>query len=307
MGAIGGALGALFHHLLHFVTQVRGENPWLVWLLPVGGLLSIGWYHLLKLKNNRGTNEIIEATLDGGELSPCIAPGIVGAAALTHLFGGSARREGAALQLGGSAASILAKAFRLPGEERQLMVMAGMSSVFAGLFVTPMTAAVFCMEFESVGTLLSPAVLPCYLAACMSARLSSMAKRFRLENPGILDCFKIALLYKQIGNNRYALSYCNRILNIDPNAYIGYACAADIYATAGHYNASVKIYDLLIDKAKNRAQYYADRAAYKKKCGDIEGYKSDLKKAKELSPMLNTDFSIIEDTLNPKQLSLTIM
>ena len=47
MGAIGGALGALFHHLLHFVTQVRGENPWLVWLLPVGGLLSIGWYHLL--------------------------------------------------------------------------------------------------------------------------------------------------------------------------------------------------------------------------------------------------------------------
>ena len=47
MGAIGGALGALFRHLLHFVTQVRGENPWLVWLLPVGGLLSIGWYHLL--------------------------------------------------------------------------------------------------------------------------------------------------------------------------------------------------------------------------------------------------------------------
>lgn len=136
---------------------------------------------------------------------------------------------------------------------------------------------------------------------------SALDDYLRLENPGILDCFKIALLYKQIGNNRYALSYCNRILNIDPNAYIGYACAADIYATAGHYNASVKIYDLLIDKAKNRAQYYADRAAYKKKCGDIEGYKSDLKKAKELSPMLNTDFSIIEDTLNPKQLSLTIM
>ena len=129
----------------------------------------------------------------------------------------------------------------------------------------------------------------------------------RLQDPGLLDCFKIALLYKQIGNNRYALSYCNRIVNIDPNAYIGYACIADIYAGAGYYSTSVKIYDLLIDRAKNRAQYYVDRAAYKKKCGDIEGYNEDIKKAKELSPMLNTEFSIIEDTLNPKQLTLAVM
>lgn len=209
MGAIGGVLGALFHHLLHFVTQVRGANPWLVWLLPVGGLLSIGWYHLLKLQDNRGTNEIIEATLDGGELSPCIAPGIVGAAALTHLFGGSAGREGAALQLGGSAASMLAKALHLPGEERQLMVMAGMSSVFAGLFGTPMTAAVFCMEFESVGTLLSPAVLPCYLAAYVASRVSGalgvhgegfpMNTAFSLNMGNALQYLLLAVLLSFLG------------------------------------------------------------------------------------------------------------
>ena len=174
MGAIGGVLGAAFHHLLHFVTEVRGGNPWLVWLLPVGGLLTLLWYRLLKLKNNRGTNEIIEATLDGRELSGFIAPGIVGAASLTHLFGGSAGREGAALQLGGSAASALAKVFRLQEEERRLMVMAGMSSVFAGLFGTPMTAAVFCMEFGSVGTLFSPAVLPCLVAAYVASRVSGV-------------------------------------------------------------------------------------------------------------------------------------
>ena len=97
----------MFHHALHFVTHLRLEHTWLVLLLPVGGLLSVTWYRLLKLKRNRGTNEIIDAVLSGEELKPQIAPGIFGAAMLTHLFGGSAGREGAALQLGGSAASFL--------------------------------------------------------------------------------------------------------------------------------------------------------------------------------------------------------
>mgnify|MGYP002508552283 CR=1 FL=1 len=89
MGVIGGLLGAVFHHALHFVTHLRLEHTWLVLLLPVGGLLSVAWYRLLKLKKNRGTNEIIDAVLDGEELKPQIAPGIFGAAMLTHLFGGS--------------------------------------------------------------------------------------------------------------------------------------------------------------------------------------------------------------------------
>ena len=111
MGAIGGILGAVFHHTLHFVTHLRLEHTWLVLLLPIGGLLSLAWYRLLKLNKNRGTNEIIDAVLDGEELKPQIAPGIFGAAVLTHLFGGSAGREGAALQLGGSAASCSASSW----------------------------------------------------------------------------------------------------------------------------------------------------------------------------------------------------
>ena len=172
MGAVGGVLGAVFHHALHFVTHVRSEHMWLVCLLPVGGLLTVGLYRLLKLQGNRGTNEVIDATLDGHPVSPAVAPGIFLAACLTHLFGGSAGREGAALQLGGSAASMLAKVFRLGEEDRKVMVMAGMSAVFAGLFGTPLTATLFCMEFESVGTLFTPALLPCYLAAFVASRVS---------------------------------------------------------------------------------------------------------------------------------------
>lgn len=172
MGLLGGLLGAGFHHALHFVTHVRSEHMWLIFLLPVGGILTVLIYRLFGMQGNKGTNEIIDATLDGHPVSPMVAPSIFLATAITHLFGGSAGREGAALQLGGSTASILAKLFRLKERERKVMVMAGMSAVFAGLFGTPLTAALFCMEFESVGTLFTPALLPCYLAAFLASQVS---------------------------------------------------------------------------------------------------------------------------------------
>ncbi len=185
MGCLGGLLGAGFHHTLHFVTHLRGQHNWLIFLLPLGGLFTVGVYKLFRLQANRGTNEIIDAALDGHHLNPLIAPGIFLATATTHLFGGSAGREGAALQLGGSTASLLGRIFRLKAEDRKVLIMAGMSSVFAGLFGTPLTACLFTMVFESVGTIFSPALLPCYLAAYLASRISGMlgvhAEVFPLE------------------------------------------------------------------------------------------------------------------------------
>ena len=185
IGLLGGLLGAGFHHALHFVTHLRQENSWLIFLLPVGGLLTVGLYKLLRLQNNKGTNEIIEATLDGHCISPLVAPGIFLASSFTHLFGGSAGREGAALQLGGSVASMLGKLMKLKPENRRIFVMSGMSAVFAGLFGTPLTACLFTMEFESVGTLFTPALLPCYLAAFIASQVSGLlgvhAETFPLE------------------------------------------------------------------------------------------------------------------------------
>ena len=172
VGTVGGLLGALFHHALHFVTHLRGENNWLIFLLPLGGLLSVAIYRVFGLRNNRGTNEIIDAILDGKPVSPMVAPVIFLASAITHLFGGSAGREGAALQLGGSVASGIGKLLKLSEKDRTVLIMSGMSAVFAGLFGTPLTATIFCMEFESVGTLFTPALLPCYLAAFVASRVS---------------------------------------------------------------------------------------------------------------------------------------
>ena len=174
MGILGGLLGAGFHHALHFVTHLRAEHTWLIFLLPVGGLLSVAIYRIFRQQKNRGTNQIIDAVLDGEEVSPLVAPTIFLATATTHLFGGSAGREGAALQLGGATASLLSKVFKLGEHDRKILIMSGMSAVFAGLFGTPLTAALFCMEFESVGTLFSPALLPCYVAAFTASRISGL-------------------------------------------------------------------------------------------------------------------------------------
>ena len=160
VGIIGGLLGAAFHHALHFVTHVRAENNWLIFLLPVGGLLTVAVYRLLRMPKNRGTNEIIDSILQKKPVSPMVAPAVFLASALTHLFGGSAGREGAALQIGGSVASGLGKLLHLKDHNRTILVTCGMSAVFAGLFGTPLTATIFCMEFTSVGTLFTPAFMP---------------------------------------------------------------------------------------------------------------------------------------------------
>ena len=172
MGVIGGVLGAVFHHVLQFVTDLRLANNWLIFLLPVGGLTIVGLYRLLRLQSNRGTNEIILSVQENKAVSPLVAPGIFLATAITHLFGGSAGREGAALQLGGATASFLGRLFRLDEEERSVMVVCGMSAVFAGLFGTPLTAGLFVLEFVSVGTIFSPALLPSFLSAVVASKVS---------------------------------------------------------------------------------------------------------------------------------------
>lgn len=128
----------------------------------------------------------------------------------------------------------------------------------------------------------------------------------RVPGHSINDCLTIAMLLKEVGKRRLALSYCNRIIDIDIKAYAGYACIADIYASVEKYEASIAIYDLLIDRSPNKAKYYADRAMYKEKAGDTIGAKEDYKKAENLSPMVDYNSSITYDAIHPKKLTLSI-
>ena len=172
VGVVGGLIGAAFHHTLAFANALRGANNWLIFLLPVGGLAIVGIYKLLRLTHNRGTNEVIDSVLHREEVNPLITPAIFAATALTQLVGGSAGREGATLQMGASVSSLIAKLLHFKKADRTMLIMTGMSAVFAGLFGTPLTACLFTMEFESVGTIFSPALLPCFISAFTASRIS---------------------------------------------------------------------------------------------------------------------------------------
>lgn len=173
MGLMGGLVGAAFHHVLHLVTDLRQENWWLIFFLPLGGLGIAGIYSLRSLRGNKGTNAIIQAVNQKERIDPLVAPAIYLATSLTHLFGGSAGREGAALQIGGSLASSVAGIFRLKDAQRRVLVLCGMAAMFAGLFGTPLTAAIFVLEFATVGTIFTPALLPVMVASMVAADLSA--------------------------------------------------------------------------------------------------------------------------------------
>lgn len=168
VGLIVGLCGTAFFLGLSFVTIVRTQNPWLIYLLPVGGLGIVALYHLLKDADDTGTNLVISAIHSGDRLPFRMAPLIFISTLITHFFGGSAGREGAALQMGGSIGNSLGKLFRFDEKDKHIMIMCGMSAAFSALFGTPMSASIFSMEMISVGVMYYSALVPCVISSLVA-------------------------------------------------------------------------------------------------------------------------------------------
>ena len=164
-GGLGGLLGAAFRWAVNYATDLREQNPWLCFLLPVGGLAIAFLYRVTKLSGHADTNLIINSVRTDSKVPILLAPVIFVSTVLTHLFGGSAGREGAALQLGGCIGSFIGRTVRLNEKDMHIAVMCGMSGLFSALFGTPLTAAVFAMEVISVGIIYYSAFLPCIVSA----------------------------------------------------------------------------------------------------------------------------------------------
>lgn len=156
-----GGAGCLFHILIEQATALREEHTFIIYFLPLGGVAIVAMYHLFKLENIDGTNYVIRSIRKDGEVPFRMAPGILISTVITHFLGGSAGREGAALQLGGSLGSSLGRIFRLDDKDMHVMVLCGMSAVFTALFGTPLTAVIFVMEVISVGVIYYSAIMPC--------------------------------------------------------------------------------------------------------------------------------------------------
>lgn len=172
VGAVGGVVGSIFHESIEYVTHLRTENNWLILLLPFGGLIIALLYRAFGKKGKIDTNRVIEAVQTDNNVPLIMTPLIFVGTVITHLFGGSAGREGAALQLGGSLGYNIGKVFRLDKNDMHIIVMSGMSAVFAALFGTPLTAAFFAIEVISVGVIHYAALVPCIISSIIAYEIA---------------------------------------------------------------------------------------------------------------------------------------
>lgn len=170
-GIVGGAVGSIFHLSVELATKTRIEHSWILYLLPFGGLLIVFMYKK-GMKGDPGTNLVINSIRTDGKVPFLMAPLIFLGTVITHLFGGSAGREGAALQLGGSIGSQIGNLIGLDEKDMHLITLCGMSSVFSALFGTPLTATFFAMEVISIGIIHYSAFIPCIVSSVTAYYIS---------------------------------------------------------------------------------------------------------------------------------------
>ncbi|NJP39725.1 chloride channel protein [Oscillospiraceae bacterium HV4-5-C5C] len=172
IGLAAGSAGAIFAIAVRQLTRLRLTHGWLIALLPLLGLLIVFTYRKSGFTNPRGTNLVIDAIRSPQPIPLAMAPLIFISTCLTHLGGGSAGREGAALQLGGSLGYQVGQRFHMDERDLHLATMCGMAACFAALFGTPLTSVIFVMEIITVGIMYYSALVPCTIAALTGAALA---------------------------------------------------------------------------------------------------------------------------------------
>ncbi|MDO4588058.1 MAG: chloride channel protein [Planctomycetia bacterium] len=172
VGIFSGLTGNIFRFGLDYATAFRNNHFVAIAFLPLGGLLIVWLYRRTEESRLLGTNQILESIRTNRKIPLTLAPLIFLGTIITHLLGGSAGREGAALQLGGCLGYQTGRLFHLDSKEKSLIILCGMSGVFAALFDTPLTAVFFAMEVVSVGVLYYSALIPCLMSALTACAIS---------------------------------------------------------------------------------------------------------------------------------------
>ncbi|MEX1049878.1 MAG: chloride channel protein [Akkermansiaceae bacterium] len=169
MGMVVGSASAFFIRALDAVTLFRFDQPWLLYLLPLAGLGVGLLYHLYGKSAAAGNNLLIDEIHEPGAGVPRrMAPLILLGTLVTHLFGGSAGREGTAVQMGGGIAATFARHLKLAPASVRLLLMAGVAAGFGSVFGTPVAGAVFALEVLIVGRLQYGALPACFFAAVVA-------------------------------------------------------------------------------------------------------------------------------------------
>ena len=164
-----GSAVALFLWLLDKVTLLRWQYGWLLFLLPLAGVLIYFLYKKLGGNSEAGNNLIMEEIhRPGGGVPARMAPMVLLTTLITHLFGGSAGREGTAVQIGGSMAGFMARTCKLSPSDTRILLMTGIAAGFGAVFGTPVTGAIFALEVLAIGSIRYDALVPCLIASILA-------------------------------------------------------------------------------------------------------------------------------------------
>lgn len=203
-----GSASAFFLYALNWATDYRESHLYIIALLPLGGLLIGLSYHYWGDSVVKGNNLLLEEFQSPKQIIPLkMAPLVLFGTIITHLFGGSAGREGTAVQMGGAIADQFTKIFKLRPRDRKILLVIGVSAGFSSIFGTPLAGAVFALEVMIVGRMRYEALLPSFLAAIF-ANLTCHAwgaAHTHYSIPNITEVTPINLLYAIIASICFGL------------------------------------------------------------------------------------------------------
>lgn len=166
VGSLVGSAAAFFLKSLDAATTLRNNNPWLLFLLPLGGAFVSFLYSKYGKNSSKGNNLIIDKINTSKDHIPLrMAPLVFLGTLITHLFGGSAGREGTGVQIGSSIAEGIGKLLRLDKVDTKIILMCGISSGFGSVFGTPLAGTIFGLEVAALGTMNYAGLIPCFISA----------------------------------------------------------------------------------------------------------------------------------------------